>query len=291
MIIVNWNSREAIRACLCGIQSRLDERHELIVVDNASSDGSVEMIRADYPWVKLLPQSGNLGFGAGANVGVAASSGGLLLFLNPDSTAEELSPDAIRDAMKQNADTGIAGIRVLNPDGSLQMSCRRFPIYEAGLFRNTLLGRLFPNNRYLKAYLMLDFQHDRIQPVDWVSGCAMVVRRECWDAVQGFDERFFMYCEDVDICWRAHKANWQVQYLPVTSVYHRIGSSTDLAVNNMIRCFHRSHWQFFLKNYYPSSNIFTAALVWVLLQTRANLLVLRNYMTWFRTGSPKQIEV
>ncbi|MHB1459895.1 MAG: glycosyltransferase family 2 protein [Armatimonadota bacterium] len=291
MIIVNWNSCDSIRTCLSGLQARLDERHEVLVVDNASSDGSVEMIRSEFPWVHVLPQAMNLGFGGGANVGAAASQGQFLLFLNPDSTAAELDADALVDAMKKHADTGIAGIRVLNPDGSLQMSCRRFPIYEAGLFRNTMLGRLFPNNRYLKAYLMLDFQHDRIQPVDWVSGCAMVVRKACWDTLQGFDERFFMYCEDVDICWRAHKANWQVQYLPVTSVHHRIGSSTDLAVNKMIRCFHRSHWQFYLKNYYPDSNIFTAGLVWCLLQGRANLLVLRNYIIWLRTGRPKQIRV
>ncbi len=213
------------------------------------------------------------------------------MFLNPDSLADDIDPQAICDAMGEYADTGIAGIRVSNPDGTLQMSCRSFPIYEAGLFRNTVLGRLFPRNRYLKAYLMLDFRHDSIQDVDWVSGCAMVVRRECWDKLQGFDERFFMYCEDVDICWRAHQAGWHVRYMPMTSVQHHIGKSTDFAVNKMIRCFHRSHWLFFLKNYYPKSNIATAALVWCLLQARANLLVLRNYIIWLRTGRPKQIEV
>src|SRR2546421_256364 len=124
-------------------------------------------------------------------------------------------------------DAGIIGPKLLNRDGSLQYSCRSFPNMGAGFFRNTPLGRLFPKNRFTQDYLMSDWDHSTVRDVDWVSGAALLIRREVLEQTGGFDEGFFMYCEDVDLCYRAHELGWRVVYYPDSVIYHMIGRSSD----------------------------------------------------------------
>jgi len=147
------------------------------------------------------------------------------------------------------------GPKLLNPDGSLQFSCRRFPTPSAALFRNTPLGKLFPKNRFTRDYLMLDWAHDKPQDVDWVSGAAFFITRKALDKVTGFDEQFFMFLEDVDICWRVHEAGLRVVYYPESVVTHIIGRSTDIVANQMIRQFHSSMMLFYRKHYLPRTNL------------------------------------
>jgi GT2 family glycosyltransferase len=162
----------------------------------------------------------------------------------------------------------------------LQFSCRRFPNPVAALFRNTIVGRLFPNNRFTRDYLMQDWPHDEPRSVDWVSGAAMWITSEVLEKVGDLDERYFMYCEDVDLCWRARKAGFDVVYVPNGIITHAIGRSTDRIANRMIVRFHRSMFRFYAKNMIPELSLWKRpgllAFAFAGLTARAGLFLLKN---------------
>lgn len=249
--IVSWNAQEDLRECLRTLPygTAHPETLETIVVDNASSDGSADMVAAEFPDVTLIRLSENTGFSGGNNVALANLDAPYALLLNSDATVHPGSLDILLDWADTQPETGIIGPKVLNSDGSLQFSCRRFPTFAAGLFRNVYLGRLFPNNRPASDYLMQDFDHASVRDVDWVSGCAMLIRKTCMDQIGLLDaDTFFMYCEDMDWCLRAHNDNWRVVYFPDAVVTHAIGKSSDRAADRMIIEHHRSMWRFYKKH-------------------------------------------
>ncbi len=251
VIVVNHNTKEVLRACLQSLQAAAASGHvEVIVVDNGSSDGSCAMVASDFPWVRLIALPDNRGFAVANNIGMRAARGRFFLALNSDT---EVLDDALRriaDFMEANADVGALGPRLLNSDGTLQYSCRRFPSFRTALFhRYSLMTRLFPRNRFSQQYLMTDVGHDHTMDVDWVSGAALVVRREVFDQTGGFDEGFFMYAEDVDWCYRIKQAGWRVVYFPEAQILHHIGKSTRLVPYAMIYERHRSMWRFYKKHY------------------------------------------
>ncbi len=151
--------------------------------------------------------------------------------------------------LEAHPEVGAVGPKLLNRDGTLQFSCRRFPRPLAAVFRNTPLGKLFPKNRYTREYLMTDCDHTRESPADWISGAAMCLRREAWEQVGGFDEGFFMYAEDMDWCWRARRLGWEIYYLPEAEIVHCIGRSSDQIPLRMVWQFHRSMARFYRKHY------------------------------------------
>ena len=277
MSVVNWNTRDELAGCLDSILGQEGVSREIIVVDNGSRDGSAEMIERDYPQVQLIANAENCGFARALNRALKAARGRYIFALNPD--ARIIGPDAmvkLVEFLDSEPKVGIAGIRVLNSDGSLQFSARRFPTLGAGIFRNTFLGRLFPKNRYVKQYLMTDWGHDEVRDVDWVSGAAMAIRREVMDGVGLLDERFFMYCEDVDICYRARQGDWRVVYFPRAAVKHRIGASSDLAQARMLYQFHKSMWLLFGKHFARDWPLYVRPLVMAGLAARGLYFITIN---------------
>jgi GT2 family glycosyltransferase len=244
--ICSWNTQSDLRACLQSLRDcRNEAEFEVIVVDNASRDGSPDMVEREFPEVRLLRQSTNLGFTGGHNLALKERAHPHAALLNSDTVVH---PGAIAELvrhMEANPDHGVVGPKLLNPDGSLQYSCRRFPNPVAAAFRSTWLGRIFPNHPSLRAYLMRDFTHDRPAEVDWLSGAAMFLRGELLDIIEGLDPAYFMYCEDEDLCWRAWEAGFKVVYQPAAVVTHAIGRSTDQAANKMIIRHHRSMYRFY----------------------------------------------
>jgi GT2 family glycosyltransferase len=250
VIVLNWNTKVETRACLESILGQAFKHEvEVIVADNASSDGSREMLATEFPQVRVVAHSTNLGFCAGNNRAVPGTKGRYVLFLNSDTVITEGAFDAMLDFADENPDIGILGPKLLNEDGSLQYSCRRFPNLGAGFFRNTPLGRLFPNNRFTQDYLMTDWDHASVRDVDWVSGAALMIRRDALEKTGGFDEGFFMYCEDVDLCYRVHEMGMRVVYFPFAVIYHIIGRSTNQVPTRMTYAFHRSMYRFYKKHY------------------------------------------
>lgn len=280
VVIVNWNTCEELEGCLRSLEGGGLDRTETIVVDNASSDKSVDMVRRKFASVQLIQNAANLGFARAANQGIAASSGKYVLLLNPDTVTALGSLSKLVEFGNDNPKVGIFGPKILYPDGSLQYSCRRFPTLQAGLFRNSILGRFFPRNAYTRDYLMVEWDHGETRDVDWVSGAAAVIRRELLEDIGLLDERFFMYCEDVDIAYRAKQQGWRVAYYPETEVIHARAKSSDKDPNRMIVEFHKSMHRFFRKHYARDASVFVRLLVPVGLIMRASFFVGRNYFNY-----------
>jgi len=230
--------------------SRLESGEiEIIVVDNASTDGTAEMVNLEFPRVKLLVNSQNLGYTKANNIGINHSRGKYILLLNPDTIVHQGALQALIDCAESHPEAGIIGAKLLNPDGSVQRSARSFPDIGAGLFRNTFLGRLFPNNPFVRRYLLADFGYDEVREVDWVSGAAMLVRRDLIERIGVLDERFWAYCEDVDLCWRTWQAGYKVLFCPNAVITHKVGRSSDQRLVPSLIQHHKSMWLFYLKNY------------------------------------------
>lgn len=247
VVIVTHNSAADIARCLSSLREHTSP-HEIIVVDNASKDDTGAIIERQFPEVQLISRGTNAGLSAAINDGVWASSGECVLQLNPDTWVEEdvLSPVAAYFAA--HPDVGVVGPRILNADGTLQLSCRAFPGYTTALFnRYSLLTRLAPGNRFSRRYLLTDFDHASERDVDWVSGAAMFFRRSAFDAVGGWDSGFFLFNEDVDFCKRVHDAGMRVVYYPRVSVYHRIGVSKSDSPWVIVQR-HRSMWRYYRKH-------------------------------------------
>ncbi len=279
VVIVNWNTCEELKGCLESALAEDPGSAEIIVVDNASTDGSVEMLHGEFPNVRLIRNTENLGFARASNQGIKASNGRYVLLLNPDCIVHQGAFTELVRFGDANPDVGIFGLRILNPNGSVFESCRRFPTLAAGIFRNAILARLFPNNPYTREYLISDWDHDAPREVDWVSGAALVMRREMLDDIGLLDERFFMYCEDVDIAYRAKQKGWRVMYCPTATVMHLRARSSDQNPVRMIVAFHRSMYAFFKKHYSEKSSILTRAIVPLGLIFRTCLLVTHNTLS------------
>ena len=279
--ICSWNTVEDTRACLKSLREARQEGHfEVVVVDNASSDGSADMVATEFPEFRLLRQTVNLGFTGGHNLAIAERLGEHVALLNSDTVVHPGAIGNLIHFLKDDPTVGVVGPKLLNPDGSLQFSCRRFPNPVAAAFRNTFLGRWFPHNRYVRTYLMHDFDHSQIKDVDWVSGAAMFIRGSLVDQIGGLDPHFFMYCEDTDFCKRCWQAGLRVTYFPDAVVTHAIGRSTDKVANKMIVRFHRSMFRFYRKHLIPQAwpplRPFLLALAGLALSTRAGIFLAKN---------------
>ena len=249
IIIVAWNVREEIVNCLRSIEAnRPRENFEVIAVDNASSDGTVETIRRNFPIAVLIPNNENRGFAAANNQGLMKSHGDYILLLNPDTIVHPHSLDLLVEFMDDNADVGICGPKLLNSDGTTQPSVRRFPDFRSALYLYTVLKawRLF--RRQYRRYMMYDFTYNEQADVDQVAGAALMTRRSIMNELGGMDERFFMYYEEVDYCYRVKKAGWRIVFTPSVTITH-IGarSASQIPIENQ-QMFIASVLKFFRKN-------------------------------------------
>ncbi len=218
IIIVSWNAREFLLKCLESIPSGIGGLDaEVIVVDNASSDGSARAVRDMYPGVKLLPQSENLGFARANNIGIRGSTGQYVCLINSDVIVLPGCIEKLFFFLNEHPGAAIAAPKVLNPDMTVQPSCWRFPSLPGALLSSIGLDRL----NY--------FPLDRTRRVEAVSGCFMMVRRKAIDGVGLLDERFFFYAEDKDWCKRFHDSNWEAYLYPEARAIHYGGSSSSLA--------------------------------------------------------------
>lgn len=270
IIIVSWNVRRDLEVCLQSLRGNQDVAYELIVVDNASHDDTREMLQG-YPEVRLIANADNRGFAAANNQGLAVAAGEFILLLNPDTI---VPPGALRmllDFAATKPRAGVIGPRLLNSDGSLQPSCRRFPTVRAALYRHTFLERLFPNASATRDYLMADWDHETPRDVDWLSGACMMIRREAYEQIGTLDEGFYWGSEDVDYCFRAHRAGWDVWYTPQPAVTHAIGRSTTQVIIPTIIRTHRSMQRLYLKHLAqrPLARVVVSVGIWL----RAGLLI------------------
>jgi GT2 family glycosyltransferase len=223
--VTTWQTRDLLRECLESV--RAEGPAEIAVVDNASTDGTAEMVRREFPEVALAVNAENRGNGPACNQAVALCRAPYVLVLNADT---RLEPGALRGLARyldEHPRAGVAGPRLVNPDGSLQASCFPFLGTLRMSVEKSAAGRLLARVPAARArWLLSHGPHDRPRQVPWLLGAALAVRRAAFDAVGGFDPAFFMYTEEVDLCWRLRAAGWEVHFAPVATVVHAGGAST-----------------------------------------------------------------
>jgi N-acetylglucosaminyl-diphospho-decaprenol L-rhamnosyltransferase len=240
-VVVNYNGGLALSDCVASL--RAEQVAEVIVVDNGSRDESWQTLRACDSSAVWHPAGENLGYGRAANLGARSCHGRYLVVCNPDLVVRPGTIASLVTVMDGDPKVAIAGPRVVNVDATLYPSARAFPSLVDAIGHG-LLGLFWPGNRFSRRYKMLDWDHAHTKTVDWVSGAFLLIRRDAWDAVDGFDPSYFMYMEDVDLCWRVTRAGWRVVYEPSGEVVHLQGMSTDRRPYRMILAHHRSLWRF-----------------------------------------------
>jgi hypothetical protein len=227
IVIVGWNAKNYLELCLDSlVKAPPRRRMEVLVVDNASTDGSAEMIEAKYPWAKLIKSTENLGFAKGNNVAIRQATGRYIALVNPDVIVFPGCLDALADFLDQNPKVGNVGPRVLNPDMSMQSTCRRFPSLWNNFCSATRLESTFKGRPFFAGEHMFYFPHDRTLAVDVLVGCFSMIRREAFDRVGLLDEGLFMYGDDVDWCRRARNDGWEVVFHPGGQAIHDRGKIT-----------------------------------------------------------------
>ena len=258
VIIVNYNVKHFLLQCLRSVERALEGLSgEIIVIDNNSSDGSVDYLQPLFPAVQFITLDENIGFGRANNIASERARGDFILFLNPDTLVEEQTFAVLLTYMREHPEVGASGCRVLNPDGTLQLACRRsFPTPWVAFAKVFGLQALFPRSRLLARYNQSYLDENATHYVDAISGSFMLVRRQALERIGGFDPAFFMYGEDLDFCYRLHKAGWKVAYVHTTKIIHYKGESTRRSSINSIRVFYQAMRQFAAKHHGSSRILF-----------------------------------
>lgn len=227
VVIVAWNAKHYLELCLDSLEKAPPRRSmEVLVIDNASADDTIEMVESRFPWVKLIKSKENLGFSKGNNVAIRRCQGRYIALVNPDVIVFPGCLDALADFLDENPKVGDAGPRVFNPDMSQQSTCRRFPTLWNNFCSATRLETSFRGSRFFAGEHMFYFSHDRKLAVDVIVGCFSMIRREAFDQIGLLDEDLFMYGDDVDWCRRAWNAGWQVVFYPGAEAIHDRGKTT-----------------------------------------------------------------
>ncbi len=250
IVIVNWNTRDYLRRCLASIQAHSQEvEHEVIVVDNASPDGSADMVRSEFPDAHLIANTDNKGYAEGNNQGMEIARGRYLLLLNPDVEVKPGSLDALLSFAERHPDAAAVGCRLVGEDGLIQRSLRSFPEPWGVLFEYTKLSKLFPRNRRLASYRMTWFDYDREIEVDQPMGSCLLLLRKAVSDVGMFAQEFPIFFNEVDWLYRAKQKGWRIYFTPSAEVIHAGGASTRQRRPAMVRESHRSMKLFYHKHY------------------------------------------
>ncbi|MCL6430949.1 MAG: glycosyltransferase family 2 protein [Anaerolineae bacterium] len=228
IIVVSWNTAGLLKACLHSIRrNAADLESEVIVVDNGSSDGSVGMVMQRFAEAILIANPTNAGYARANNQGLSRASGRYVLLLNSDTEVTEGALDSLLAYMEGHPRVGAVGPRLLRPDGTVQRSCDLFPLRPWEMAWERIVDCLWPQNTVTRRGRMARWDLTQPLAVDWLVGAALLVRRDVIETVGGLDERFWMYAEDLDWCYRMRKAGWEVHYLPHATVYHWQRASSE----------------------------------------------------------------
>lgn len=276
IIIVNWNTRDLLRACLRSVRETCaDVAHEVIVVDNASADGSAAMVAEEFPQARLVANAENVGYAKGNNQGIELARGEWLWLLNPDTEVLPNAAERLLKFMVEHKDCGALGCKLLNPPTlphshppTLQYSCRTFPTPDVILIEALGLSRLFPRHRWFGKYRMTWWDYDEVREVDQPMASSLLIRREVIEQVGGMDEAFPIFFNDVDLCYRIKQAGWKIYFTPDAQVIHHGGASTRQVKPQMIRESHQSLLRFYEKHYRGKISPLVYALVkWTVIVT------------------------
>jgi len=243
-VVVNLNAADLTIACVASIVADTSAGDaEVVVVDNGSRDDSVARIRKEFPDLLLVESAENVGYAGGANIGIAATRAPIVAVLNNDLTFAFGTARPLVERLETTPRLGATGPLIRNLDGSVYPSARCLPSVFVAVGHG-LLGLWWQSNPFTRRYRQLDIDPNVGREVDWLSGSAIWLRREALDAIGGWDERYFMYMEDVDLCWRLRRAGWHIVYEPAAEIVHVQGATTAKHPYRMLVEHHRSAWRF-----------------------------------------------
>jgi GT2 family glycosyltransferase len=251
IIIVTWNSENYIKPCLLSILKQKDftySDYEIIVIDNNSKDKTISIIKDEFSNVLLVKNKSNLGYAKANNQGFKVAKGDYILLLNPDTKLQNDFFLPIIDFIKQHENVGAVAPKIVNSDLSIQHSIRSFPSYSILCWEFLGLSHLFPNNRIFGKWRMFYFNYNEIAQIDQPMASCLLVRKSAVDQIGYFDEKFPMFYNDVDFCYRLIQSGWQIYYIPKSAVIHERGASTKLVRNRMIFSMHKSLYHYFEKH-------------------------------------------
>lgn len=282
IIIVSWNVRQLLANCLDSIQAGADGIPiHTVVVDNASIDGSAELVQAQFGWVDLITATNNLGFARANNLALKRFSdrADYFLLLNPDTVLEPGSLRVMVEFMDSHPMAGIAGCKVVKPDGTLDWACKRSYIIPSVLFYKAVgLDRMYPNSPRFGRYQLTYLDENAINEVDALMGAFMMIRRQCLRAIGPLDESLFMYGEDLDWCYHAKADGWKVYYVPKARILHLKGQSSRKLSFRMIYYWYHSTWRTYQKWISPKYSTVVNSLVWVGFHAMCAVSILANWV-------------
>ncbi|MCU0644892.1 MAG: glycosyltransferase family 2 protein, partial [bacterium] len=286
IIIVSFNVKEFLEQAINSIkQSCRNIAYELFVVDNASRDGSVEFIQRKFPEAHLIANLENRGFAAANNQAIKLASGKFILLINPDTIVQEDTFSVILNFFDRHPECGMVGCKIMNPDGSLQLACRRsFPTPWVAFTKIIGLSKLFPNTKLFGRYNLTYLDPDQTYEVEAISGSFMFFGRAVIDKVGHLDESFFMYGEDLDWCFRTREAGWKIYYLPDTKIIHFKGESSKKSDKDLIIQFYRAMKLFVEKHYHNRYLHVPQWLLMVGITLRASLTFLARFFSSILPG-------
>ncbi len=251
VIIVNYNVKYFLEQCLCSVQKAISTiEAEIIVIDNHSSDGSLDYLRPLFPTVLFLANEKNIGFGKANNIALRQAKGDFILFLNPDTIVNETCFTHSITFLKSAANAGAAGIRMIDGSGKfLPESKRSFPSPVSSFYKLIGLASVFPSSKYFNHYALGNLDENKTHEIDVLAGAFMIIKKEVLEKVNGFDESFFMYGEDIDLSYRIQHAGYKIFYLGETSIIHFKGESAKKQNTNYVRMFYNAMDIFVSKHY------------------------------------------
>lgn len=279
IVIVTFDSRSEIGPCLDSISPSLDsDRCEAIIIDNASSDGTVEISRRRHQNLSLIENATNVGFTRAVNQGIDAAHADVIYILNPDTELAENSIRVLREKLLSDASIGAVAPQLRFPDGRIQHSCRRFPTHWNILTELSGISRLTRRSRLLNGWKMGDFDHEGEREVDQPAGAALMVRRDVLTELGGLDERFPMFFSDVDLCKRIKDSGWRILFWPEAKVTHKGGSTIFQRRPAMIVTSHLSLIKYFLKHFRRPAHVISNFIIALLLVAGIPIRLLVNML-------------
>ena len=275
VVVVNYNSGEDLARCLRSVMDGAgDARVDIVVVDNASRDGSADRGVAAVPETRLIRNRANRGFGAAANQGMVSATAPFVFLLNPDAVILAGTLGGFLKWARERPRAGAVGCLTRTPDGTVYPSARKVPTLVES-FGHAFLGPFVPDNRFSRAYTMADWDRRTERRVEWVSGSSVLFRRQALDEVGHFDEAYFMYVEDVDLCTRMRRAGWEVWFSPELEVEHITGTATR-GKKRMTLEHSKSIYRYYVKHRSRGMLALTRPFVWVGCRMRAALVSWRR---------------
>lgn len=280
VVIVNYNVKEYLEQALISLQRALTGiSNEIFVVDNASIDGSVAHIRQRFPAVNIIESSENLGFGKANNLALAQVRGEFVVLINPDTVVQEDTFTALLDFFEKQPDAGAATCKIINPDGSFSIDCRHnIPKPIDAFWKVIGFSKLFPKSKIFARYHLTYLDTEKTYPVPAISGSFMMIKKSVLDETGHFDERFFMYCEDIDLCHRIGQCGQKIWYVPTSQIIHYKGESTKKNNIDYVVTFNKALYQFFEKYY---ANRTLSPFRWLIIagiMARGLVVYLRNFL-------------